>query len=143
MGELSNGSREKTYSILDTDLTVSGTTAVDSGLYVTVAANSAYRLESVLNTTGSADGILSRLVLGATPVSSGLYYEVYDTGAGTYSMDSTAINTTVTTGSDFIRRTGVFVSPYTGVLKIIVRESVDFGGDSVIKAGSYLLIQPL
>jgi len=53
MGELSNGAREKTYSILDTDLTVSGTTAVDSGLYVTVAANTAYRLESVLNTTSA------------------------------------------------------------------------------------------
>ena len=143
MGELSNGSREKTYSILDTDLTVSGTTAVDSGLYVTVAANTAYRLESVLNTTGSADGVLSVLVLGATPLSSGLYYEFYDTGAGTYSMGSTAINGVVTTGSDFIRRSGVFVSPYTGILKITVRESIDFGGDSVIKAGSYLLIQPL
>lgn len=143
MGELSNGVREKTYSILDTDLTVSGTVESDSGMYVTVVANSAYRVEAVLNTTGSAEGIRARLSLGATPVSSGLFVELYDTTSTVYSQDVAAINTAVTTGSDFIRVSGVFVSPYTGVLKIAVRESVDIGGDSVIKAGSYLLIQPL
>lgn len=143
MSTIDTNTRNRTYSILASDLAVNGTTAVDSGLYVTVVANTAYRLECVLDTTGSADAILSRLVLGATPVQSGLFYELYDSGTAVYTAGSTAINTALGTGADFIRLSGIFVSNYTGILKVTVRETVDFGAASVIKAGSYLLVEPI
>ncbi len=137
---LDNGTKTKTYSILETDLSVNGTVETDTGIYVTVAANTAYRLECVLNGTGSADALRARLVLGATPAQSGLYSELMDT---THTTAVAAINTAVTFGTDFVRISGIFVSNHTGILKVVIREAVNFGGASTLVAGSYLLVEPI
>lgn len=140
---LEPATKAKTYSVLKADLVVSGTTAVDTGLQVSVVANVTYRMEYMINTTGSADGIQLGLVGTGTPAASGLVYELYDPTTTVYAAGIANINDVISSGSDIMRCSGVFVSNYTGILKITARETIDFGSDSVIKAGSYLLVQPL
>lgn len=140
---LEPAAKTTTYSIRKTDLSIAGTTPVDTGLQVSVVANVVYRVEYLVNTTGSADGIQLSLVGSGTPVVSGLVSEVYDPTTTVYSAGIVNINDVVSSGSDIMMCSGVFVSNYTGILKITARETIDFGSDSVIKAGSYLLVQPL
>lgn len=138
MGTLDTGVKTKTYSILASDLVFDGTGINNtSDLYVTVAANTAYRLEAFFDCTGSADSVGIKFEMGSTPVTSALYKDL----AGTISTCTLNSNTTIGTGT--ARIFGVFISPVSGMIRVKYGELFSVGGSSTILAGAYVLVEPI
>lgn len=143
MGELSTGTKNKTYHLLTSDIALSNTTVVDTEMYVSVAANTTYRLEFAVTASAGGDGKWIRLNLGTAPQVSCLFKDLYFDSAGSYTSTAFTIDNYVKSDWDFIRVSGLFVSPATGLLRLQARKATNVGGDTTLYAGAYLMAQPI
>ncbi len=143
MGDLSTGIKNRTHSLLTSAVNLADTTAVDTGMYVTVSANTTYRLEFAVAASSGGDGKWIRLYLGTSPQVSSLFKDLYFSGTGVYTSTEFYIDNYVKSDWDFMRVSGLFVSPATGILKVQARKATNVGGDTTLYAGGYLLAQPV
>lgn len=143
MGELSTGIKNRTHHLLTSAINLVDTTLVDTEMYVTVSANTTYRLEFAVTASAGGDGKWIRLQLGTSPQVSCLFKDLYFDSAGTYSSTLFTLDNYVKSDWDFMRVSGLFVSPVTGLLRLQARKATNVGGDTTLYAGAYLMAQPV
>lgn len=138
---LDNISKNRTYSILDTDLGVNSLTEADSGLYVTVAANTAYYINLMSSVESDGDGMRYNLIFTGTTGESGMIYT--DTNLAVTS-DFSVNNSYASAGlTKVFTAQGVLLTGSGGRLYLEVRKDTNAGGPSVIAAGAYLVAREI
>ena len=143
MGELSTGIKNRTHHLLTSAINLVDTTLVDTEMYVTVSANTTYRLEFAVTASAGGDGKWVRLQLGTSPQVSCLFKDLYFSSTGAYSSTLFTLDNYVKSDWDFMRVSGLFVSPVTGLLRLQARKATNVGGDTTLYAGAYLMAQPV
>ena len=143
MGELSTGIKNRTHHLLTSAINLVDTTLVDTEMYVTVSANTTYKLEFAVTASAGGDGKWVRLQLGTSPQVSCLFKDLYFDSTGVYSSNLFTLDNYVKSDWDFMRVSGLFVSPVTGLLRLQARKATNVSGDTTLYAGAYLMAQPV
>jgi len=140
---LDNISKNRTYHLLTSNINLVDTTVVDTEMYVSVSANTTYRLEFAVTASAGGDGKWIQLHLGTSPQVSCLFKDLWFDSIGAYTSNLFTLDNYVKTDWDFMRVSGLFVSPATGLLRLQARKATNVGGDTTLYAGAYLMAQPV
>lgn len=128
----------KQFAILDADVTATSITTIDSGLTISLAANSTYEFTSAILLDGDTDGMRFTLDYSGTVENGSLAWMTpTSSGALTVTVDA---ETTVSSlsGWSVFALLGAIRTTTNGVLKLTFRKNTDTGADTTISAGSYI-----
>jgi hypothetical protein len=132
---------EQLTSYLTNNVTSTSVSTIESGLAISLLANSTYFIENVMLVTNGADGINWNLAY--TGLQGTCLFITYDpaTGVGTsYNLED-AVVTTHTNASWETR--GIIRTSTSGILRLLFAKNTDVGADTIIQAGSCLVARRL
>jgi hypothetical protein len=130
--------KTKMYSVLAADITSTNTVVGDSGIYVSLAANTMYEISSLLLVSGDTDGIRITYDYSGTLTGNDIGIFGYDGGTTEITFDAEYTLSSLVS-QPLLTVNGVITTSTAGILKVRFRKNTDLGADTTIKAGSYLI----
>lgn len=134
---LENISKEVLASYVVTPVTATSTSFVDSGIALQLAPNSVYHVTFVGYWDYDTDGIRYSVNYSGTLSQDRLYFTREDGSSGQGTANSAVPELTL--NAETTRCEGLLVTSTAGKLYVEFCKYFDFGTDSTIKAGSYLV----
>lgn len=121
---------------LSANVTATSTTYIDSGLYVQLAANTAYFIDCVWTNAANGDGMKWKFVYSGTALRSALRCD-YNYAPPTDTL-AVGVESTNTQTDESATVSGLVVTSTAGTLKLQFAKNTDVTDDTPLLAGSCL-----